>query len=103
MSRARKLKLNIVLESQTRVYLITQKIRTQFYHIDEHVLKCATSNYFYKLSKLTISFHSIPFIIRPTKMVELYELCVAKGRLWSVQATVRAHVSHAPVSVLPFK
>ncbi len=25
---------------------------------------------------------------RPTIGVELYELCVAKGRLWSVQATV---------------
>lgn len=25
---------------------------------------------------------------RPTRAVELYELCVAKGKLWSVQATV---------------
>lgn len=24
---------------------------------------------------------------RPTKVVELYELCVAKGKLWSVKAT----------------
>lgn len=30
-----------------------------------------------------------PYIIyRPSRGVELYELCVAKGRLWSVQATV---------------
>ena len=26
---------------------------------------------------------------RPTRAVELYELCVGKGKLWSVQATVR--------------
>lgn len=29
------------------------------------------------------------YVSRPTKMIELFELCVNKGRLWSVQATVR--------------
>ena len=31
-------------------------------------------------------------------MVELYELCVAKGRLWSVQATVRSDYQMKEIS-----
>ena len=36
---------------------------------------------------MIFSPHLCTYDIRPTVGVELYELCVTKGRLWSVQAT----------------
>ena len=31
--------------------------------------------------------------LRATKQIELYQLCVAKGKLWSVQATVNITIA----------